>query len=189
MPEGKITVTQANLRLVEGTSVDKTKALDAALSQIERAFGKGSIMRLGKNEKAVEIDTVPTGSLGLDIALGVGGLPRGTSCRDIWSGILRQDHLDLACHRRGPEKGRRLRLHRRRACARYDLCAQARGQSRGSFDLAARYRRAGARNHGYAGAFRRGRCSRHRISSRRLRRAPKSKAKWGIANQVSRRGS
>ena len=77
MPEGKIIMTQANLRLVEGTSVDKTKALDAALSQIERAFGKGSIMRLGKNQKAVEIDTVPTGSLGLDIALGVGGLPRG----------------------------------------------------------------------------------------------------------------
>jgi recombination protein RecA len=77
MPEGKITVTQANLRLVEGTSVEKTKALDAALSQIERAFGKGSIMRLGKNQKAVEIDTVPTGSLGLDIALGLGGLPRG----------------------------------------------------------------------------------------------------------------
>jgi len=77
MPEGKIAMSQANLRIVEGTSVDKTKALDAALSQIERAFGKGSIMRLGKNEKAVEIDTVPTGSLGLDIALGVGGLPRG----------------------------------------------------------------------------------------------------------------
>src|SRR5215831_1758042 len=77
MPEGKITVTSANLRLVEGTSVDKTKALDAALSQIERAFGKGSIMRLGKNQKAVEIETLPTGSLGLDIALGVGGLPRG----------------------------------------------------------------------------------------------------------------
>ena len=70
-------MTQTNLRLVEGTSVDKTKALDAALSQIERAFGKGSIMRLGKNQKAVEIETVPTGSLGLDIALGVGGLPRG----------------------------------------------------------------------------------------------------------------
>ena len=70
-------MTQPNLRLVEGISVDKTKALDAALSQIERAFGKGSIMRLGKNQKAVEIETVPTGSLGLDIALGVGGLPRG----------------------------------------------------------------------------------------------------------------
>jgi recombination protein RecA len=63
--------------LVEDKSVDKTKALDAALSQIERAFGKGSIMRLGKNEQVVEIDTVPTGSLGLDIALGIGGLPRG----------------------------------------------------------------------------------------------------------------
>jgi recombination protein RecA len=65
------------LKLVEGSSVDKTKALDAALSQIERAFGKGSIMRLGKNESPVEIETVSTGSLGLDIALGVGGLPRG----------------------------------------------------------------------------------------------------------------
>ncbi len=70
-------MSNANLRVVEGPSVDKTKALDAALSQIERSFGKGSIMRLGKNQKAVEIETVPTGSLGLDIALGVGGLPRG----------------------------------------------------------------------------------------------------------------
>jgi recombination protein RecA len=56
---------------------DKSKALDAALSQIERAFGKGSIMRLGKNQQPVEIETISTGSLGLDIALGVGGLPRG----------------------------------------------------------------------------------------------------------------
>jgi recombination protein RecA len=70
-------MSQANLRLVEGTSVDKTKALDAALSQIERAFGKGSIMRMGKNQAIADIETVSTGSLGLDIALGVGGLPRG----------------------------------------------------------------------------------------------------------------
>ncbi len=70
-------MSQANLRLVEGTSVDKTKALDAALAQIERAFGKGSIMRLGKNQPVAEIETIPTGSLSLDIALGVGGLPRG----------------------------------------------------------------------------------------------------------------
>ena len=68
---------QPNLRVVEGNTVDKTKALDAALSQIERAFGKGSIMRLGKNVKAAEVETISTGSLGLDIALGVGGLPRG----------------------------------------------------------------------------------------------------------------
>jgi recombination protein RecA len=71
-----LAVSQPNLRVVEGPSVDKTKALDAALSQIERAFGKGSIMRL-KGQQAVEIETIPTGSLGLDIALGVGGLPRG----------------------------------------------------------------------------------------------------------------
>ena len=55
----------------------KQKALAAALSQIERAFGKGSIMRLGKNNNTMDVDTVPTGSLGLDIALGIGGLPRG----------------------------------------------------------------------------------------------------------------
>ncbi|MGV6875457.1 recombinase RecA [Pseudochelatococcus sp. B33] len=70
-------MSQAGLRLVEGSSMDKTKALDAALAQIERAFGKGSIMRLGKAQGQIEIETVSTGSLGLDIALGVGGLPRG----------------------------------------------------------------------------------------------------------------
>src|SRR4030081_2488895 len=70
-------MAQPARRLVEGSSMDKSKALDAALSQIERNFGKGSIMRLGKNNKAMDVETVSTGSLGLDIALGVGGLPRG----------------------------------------------------------------------------------------------------------------
>src|SRR3989449_791562 len=65
------------LRIVGEFSMDKTKALDAALSQIERNFGKGSIMRVGKNPKSMDVETVPTGSLGLDIALGIGGLPRG----------------------------------------------------------------------------------------------------------------
>jgi recombination protein RecA len=57
-------------------STDRQKALEAALAQIDRAFGKGSAMKLGSREK-IEIETVSTGSLGLDIALGVGGLPRG----------------------------------------------------------------------------------------------------------------
>ena len=57
-------------------SAEKQKALDAALTQIERAFGKGSVMKLGTRE-SVEVDTISTGSLGLDIALGIGGLPRG----------------------------------------------------------------------------------------------------------------
>ena len=70
-------MAQSSLRLIEGDGMDKTKALDAALGQIERQFGKGSIMRLGKSDRVVEIEAVPTGSLGLDIALGIGGLPRG----------------------------------------------------------------------------------------------------------------
>ncbi len=70
-------MAQNSLRLVEDNNVDKSKALEAALGQIERAFGKGSIMKLGKNEQVVEIETISTGSLGLDIALGVGGLPKG----------------------------------------------------------------------------------------------------------------
>ncbi|MDO8979002.1 MAG: recombinase RecA [Afipia sp.] len=67
----------AALRIVEGSSMDKTKALSAALSQIERQFGKGSVMRLGKNDRSMDIETISSGSLGLDIALGVGGLPKG----------------------------------------------------------------------------------------------------------------
>src|SRR5579883_2874875 len=70
-------MAQSTLRVVEGGGMDKSKALDAALSQIERAFGKGSIMRLGKAGKAIEVEAISTGSLGLDIALGIGGLPRG----------------------------------------------------------------------------------------------------------------
>jgi recombination protein RecA len=70
-------MSEAALRLVQKENMDKDKALDAALSQIERAFGKGSIMRLGQREKAVDTDAISTGSLGLDIALGIGGLPRG----------------------------------------------------------------------------------------------------------------
>ncbi len=69
-------MAQASLRVIENNSMDKNKALEAALSQIERAFGKGSIMKLGANT-ALAIESVPTGSLGLDIALGIGGLPRG----------------------------------------------------------------------------------------------------------------
>jgi recombination protein RecA len=56
---------------------DRSKALESALSQIERAFGKGSVMRLGQRETAVETEVISTGSLGLDIALGIGGLPKG----------------------------------------------------------------------------------------------------------------
>ncbi len=67
---------KAGLRLVEAAGVDKSKALEAAISQIDKAFGKGSLMRLGDRE-VEDIESISTGSLGLDIALGIGGLPKG----------------------------------------------------------------------------------------------------------------
>jgi len=68
---------QKSLLDVRDPKYDKGKALDSALAQIERAFGKGSIMRLGQSDKVVEVEAVPTGSLSLDVALGIGGLPKG----------------------------------------------------------------------------------------------------------------
>jgi recombination protein RecA len=70
-------MTQAMLRLVEKNEADKQRALEAALAQIDRAFGKGSVMKLGSKGKVEGIESVSTGSLGLDLALGIGGLPRG----------------------------------------------------------------------------------------------------------------
>ncbi len=67
----------AELQLVKGASMDKNKALEAALGQIDRAFGKGSVMKLGQKNSGMEIETISTGSLNLDIALGIGGLPKG----------------------------------------------------------------------------------------------------------------
>ncbi len=74
--ERDLAMTQAVLRLVAKDEGDRQRALEAALTQIDRAFGKGSVMKLGDKSK-LEIETISSGSLGLDIALGVGGLPRG----------------------------------------------------------------------------------------------------------------
>ncbi len=70
-------MTALQLRVVEGELMDKSKALEAALAQIEKQFGKGSIMKLGANDKSYDVEAISTGSIGLDIALGIGGLPRG----------------------------------------------------------------------------------------------------------------
>jgi recombination protein RecA len=59
------------------SDMDRAKAVDLAITQIERQFGKGSIMRLGGSEKISDVPVIPTGSLGLDLALGIGGVPRG----------------------------------------------------------------------------------------------------------------
>ena len=65
------------LSMTDKKNADKQKALESALSQIERQFGKGSIMKLGSENAIQEIEATSTGSLGLDIALGIGGLPKG----------------------------------------------------------------------------------------------------------------
>jgi recombination protein RecA len=70
-------MSETALRLVGKDGMDKQRALDAALGQIERAFGKGSVMKLGSRPAAADTEVISTGSLGLDIALGIGGLPRG----------------------------------------------------------------------------------------------------------------
>src|SRR6266536_1155385 len=90
----------AALRLVEGSSMDKTKALDAALSQIERNFGKGSIMRLGKNDRSMDVETISSGSLGLDIALVVDGLlisqpDAGEQALEIADTLVRSGAIDV----------------------------------------------------------------------------------------------
>ncbi len=69
-------MAKAALKLVGSENVDKKKALEAALGQIDRAFGKGAVMKLGE-KPSLDVETISTGSLGLDIALGVGGLPKG----------------------------------------------------------------------------------------------------------------
>ena len=70
-------MSKPELQVVEGGIMDKQRALEAALAQIDKNFGKGSIMRLGENNHAHDIEAIPTGSLGLDLALGIGGLPHG----------------------------------------------------------------------------------------------------------------
>ena len=70
-------MSQSALRLVAKDESEKARALEAALTQIDRAFGKGSVMKLGAKGKIMEIESVSTGSLGLDMALGIGGLPKG----------------------------------------------------------------------------------------------------------------
>jgi recombination protein RecA len=68
---------RSELVVFDGGKMDKKQALEQALAQIDKNFGKGSIMRLGANDKTIDVEAISTGSLGLDIALGIGGLPKG----------------------------------------------------------------------------------------------------------------
>src|SRR4051812_50181496 len=96
---------QTALRLLDKDMMDRQRALDAALGQIERAFGKGSIMKLGSREAASDIDVISTGSLGLDIALGIGGLPRGRVVEIFGPGNSGKTTLGLHVVAEGPKAG------------------------------------------------------------------------------------
>ena len=91
---------------------ERSRAIDLAIGQIEKQFGRGAIMRLGEQNK-LEIEAIPTGSLALDIALGIGGVPRGRITEILRPGVVRQVDALPAHHRRGAEAGRPRRLHRR----------------------------------------------------------------------------
>ena len=159
-------MAQAAFVSLEGSSMDKSKALDAALSQIERSF------RQGLDHAARQERQVDGGRDGLHRL----ARPRHRARhrrpaarpggRDLRAGILRQDHARAALRRRGAEEGRHLRLRRCRARARPDLCPQARRQCRRPPDLAARRRRAGAGNRRHPGALGRDRRAGDRFGRR-----------------------
>jgi recombination protein RecA len=118
---------------------DKTKAgedkarkaaLDSALKKIEKDFGKGAIMRLGDAQKNLDIEVIPTGILPLDIALGVGGIPRGRIIEIYGPESSGKTTVTLHMIAAGAEGRRRRRLHRRGARARPRLCEEARRQYR-----------------------------------------------------------
>jgi len=92
---------------------NRKKALAAALGQIEKQFGKGSVMRLGDASQAMDFDVIPTGSLALDVALGVGGLPRGRVVEVYGPEASGKTTLTLEVIAAVPEDGRHGRLCRR----------------------------------------------------------------------------
>ena len=142
------------LRVVEGGNMDKQKALEAALAQIDKNFGKGSIMRLGANDRIMEVEAISTGSLGLDIALGIGGLPRGRVIEIYGPESSGKTTLALQVVAEAQKKGG--------ICSFVDaehaldpVYARKLGvKVEGSADLPARRRRAGARDRRHAGALR-----------------------------------
>lgn len=106
--------------------MDKDKALDAALSQIEKAFGKGSIMRLGQDNAHADIEAISTGSLGLDLALGIGGMPRGRIVEIYGPESSGKTTLALSVIAQAQKKRRYLRIHRCRTRFGPFLCKENR---------------------------------------------------------------
>ena len=120
----------------ERAAADREKALATALTQIERQCGKGSVMRLGEQNRP-PIEVIPTGSIALDIALGIGGLPRGRVVEIYGPESSGKTTVALHAVANAQQRRRHRRLHRRRARARPGLRAQAGRRHRRAAGLAA----------------------------------------------------
>ena len=84
--------------------MERDKMLDVTLSQIEKQFGKGAVMRLGEHPAGAGVSVIPTGSLALDVALGIGGMPARADRRGLRPGGVGEDHGMPAHHRRRPRR-------------------------------------------------------------------------------------
>ena len=146
-------------------AVERDKALEMALSQIDKQFGKGSIMRMGE-KGSMAVEAIPTGALALDLALGVGGLPAGPGRRDLRPGVVGQVHPRHARRGRGAAQRRHLRLHRRRARHGPGLRPGHRRRHRRAAHLPARHGGAGARDRRHAHPLGRARRRGHRLGRR-----------------------
>ena len=142
--------------------VDREKALETALAQIDRQFGKGSVMRLGSDERA-PVEVIPTGIHRARRRTRHRRTSPRPHHRDLRARVVRQDHAHAARDRQRPAGRRHRRVHRRRARARPRLREEARRRHRLPPRLPARHRRAGARDRRHARALRLDRPHRHRL--------------------------
>ena len=103
---------------------EKLKALEAAIGQIEKQYGKGAVMKLGDPSAQMNVETIPTGSLSLDIALGLGGIPKGRIV-EIY-GPESSGKTTVTLHMLAEVQRRYRRIYRCRACAGSGLCQEYR---------------------------------------------------------------
>ena len=167
----------------------RDKAIDLAVSTIEKQFGKGSIMRLGEGMAPPEVPGDPDRLAGARHRARRRRAAARARHRGLRAGVLGQDDAGAARGRRGAEAGRHLRLHRRGARARRRLRAQAGRADRRPAGLAARLRRAGAGDHRDAGRARARSTSWSSTRWRRWCRGPSSRARWATRTSACRRGS
>ena len=141
-------------------------ALQGALTQIERQFGKGTVMRMGDEGAQVRVNAIPTGALSLDLALGIGGVPRGRIVEVFGPESSGKTTLIYHVLAEAQKLGGRVRVHRRRARDGPAVRAGDRRRHRRAARLPARLRRAGARDRRHARALGRGRRGGHRLGRR-----------------------